>query len=524
CATCHARRELLAAGYQPGADYADHYATELLSRLTYHADGQIEDEDFEHGSFLQSKMYHKGIRCTDCHDPHSAKPKHEGNKLCTSCHQHPAGKYDSPLHHHHQEGGQGASCVACHMPTTTYMDVHVRHDHSLRVPRPDLSVALSTPNACTACHLDQKKLKEAVKTADPDAKTDHLKQYLNFLQAARTGNATIKAELSRLDQWSAEATKKWYGEKPEQKQEPRHFAFALSAARNGDVKANELLADVVLNRTWPAIVRATALTEWQQYGSPEMLAASITSLQDPNPLVRAAAAGNLMFAPPEERIAALVPLLKDPDFIVRRVAARTLVDVARAMTPHDRGELNAVLIAWTDGLLANNDRGGVYLAIGSLQQQRNGPTAGEAMYREAIRVEPNLVGARANLAAALEAKLEDPQLPGEQRSRLQQEIAGLRAAEFELIARDARLAPENASVQYRYGLALYLRGEMPAALAAIEKAVTLSPRVTEFRLSYALLLQKDQRVAEAIEQVETILRQTPDDAEVRQLLRELREQ
>ena len=42
----------------------------------------------------------------------------------------------------------GAQCVACHMPTETYMQVDPRHDHSLRVPRPAQTVALGVPNAC----------------------------------------------------------------------------------------------------------------------------------------------------------------------------------------------------------------------------------------------------------------------------------------------------------------------------------------------------------------------------------------
>ena len=121
------------------------------------------DEVYEYTSFLESKMYHKNIRCTDCHDPHSAKLKHEGNKVCTSCHQHPAGKYDGEIHHRHPMSSTGAQCVECHMPQTTYMDVDPRRDHSFRVPRPDLSVKLGTPNACTRCHLRDEELPGAAR-------------------------------------------------------------------------------------------------------------------------------------------------------------------------------------------------------------------------------------------------------------------------------------------------------------------------------------------------------------------------
>ncbi len=132
CAPCHSRRGVLNADFRPGDHYTDHYALELLRPDTYHADGQIKDEVYVYGSFIQSKMYHKGIRCTDCHDPHSLQLKHPGNETCTSCHQHAAGKYDVPSHHHHTPGTPGAMCVNCHMPHTTYMAVDPRRDHSLR--------------------------------------------------------------------------------------------------------------------------------------------------------------------------------------------------------------------------------------------------------------------------------------------------------------------------------------------------------------------------------------------------------
>lgn len=522
CAECHARRELIAGGYESGDNYWDHFSTALLGPLTYHADGQIEDEDFEHGSFLQSKMYHKGIRCTDCHDPHTAKLKHEGNKLCTSCHQHPAGKYDTPLHHHHKEGTEGASCVSCHMPTTTYMEVHVRHDHSLRVPRPDLSVDLGTPNACTSCHLDQKKLRQEVAEAGGDTKPAQLKQYLNFLQAARGGNEVIKKELARLDQWSADAVKNWYGPKPKAANEPAHFAYALAAARRREPQAEALLEKVISNRTWPGIVRASALQEWQAFGSQPMLAASAKALEDPNVMVRAVAAANLISESPERKAKLLAPLLHDPDFAVRRNAARSLAECGRLLSGKDRSVLQVTLNQWIAGLLENNDRGGVQLAIGSLQEQVGDIAGAEAAYREAIHIEPGLSGARANLAAVLDTQLQNPSLPLSSRTSLENQIKTLREEEFELLARDARLVPNNAAIQYQYGLALYLREQLEPALTALGKAVELEPRTADFRLAYALLLHKMGRIEAAIVELETVLEQQPAAPGAQQLLQDWR--
>ena len=153
CAPCHSRRRVVAAGYTAGCNYYDYFANEVLTPSAYHADGQIMDEVYEYTSFLESKMYHKNISAPTATIRTRAKLKHKGNKVCTSCHQHPAGKYDGEIHHRHPMTSTGAQCVECHMPQTTYMDVDPRRDHSFRVPRPDLSVKLGTPNACTRCHL-----------------------------------------------------------------------------------------------------------------------------------------------------------------------------------------------------------------------------------------------------------------------------------------------------------------------------------------------------------------------------------
>ena len=153
CAQCHSRRSQIADGYEAGKPFLDYYRPALLTRPLYHADGQQRDEVYDWGSFLQSKMYARGVTCSDCHNPHSGKLRADGNATCASCHL--PSKYDTPAHTHHEANSAGATCVGCHMPTTNYMVIDARHDHSLRIPRPDLSVTLGTPNACTSCHTQR---------------------------------------------------------------------------------------------------------------------------------------------------------------------------------------------------------------------------------------------------------------------------------------------------------------------------------------------------------------------------------
>ncbi|MGE5849128.1 MAG: cytochrome c3 family protein, partial [Candidatus Methylomirabilota bacterium] len=163
CARCHARRAPLGDGFRHEHRLMDDYLPALIDEGLYHADGQILDEVFEYGSFLQSRMHAAGLRCSDCHEPHGLKLRAPGNAVCTTCHtagppaalphvntrELKAMEYDAPNHHFHKPGGPGSRCVDCHAPARTYVVVNPRRDHSFRIPRPDLSVKLGTPNACT---------------------------------------------------------------------------------------------------------------------------------------------------------------------------------------------------------------------------------------------------------------------------------------------------------------------------------------------------------------------------------------
>jgi tetratricopeptide (TPR) repeat protein len=530
CAQCHSRRRVVHPDFRPGEDYHDYYANELLQPLTYFCDGQIRDEVFDYGSFIQSKMFHKGIRCTDCHDPHTARLKHEGNNVCTSCHQHPAGKYDTPAHHNHRPGSKGAQCVECHMPTTTYMEVDPRRDHSLRVPRPDLSVELGVPNACTGCHLEPERIFSE--------KHSKLKQYADWILMAEGGDEELKQELSRLDSWAAETVEKWYGRKP---REAPEFAATLKAAWERDPAAHDPLLKLALNRRASAMVRASAAVQLAQFGTPESIAASEDLLRDPDPQVRAAAAGNLQGAPAETLLRLLPPLLEDPVRLVRTEAARVLAEAPSAeLDGRQRQALRKALEEFKEGVLVNNDRSFAWLTLGILYESQGDEQRAIDAYETAIRVEPAVVGPRTNLAelydqrAARDEQLAQQQVYQRNRDAAMETISRaaenrakadqLRAEELPFLARDARSAPQNAAVQYRYGLALYLAGNLEEAETALRQAVDLEPQTPEFTLGLALLYQKLERWSEAIDYTQRLLELRPDDASYHQLLRELRQQ
>lgn len=483
CAPCHSRRGLLDDGFVAGQKYHDFYDLELLQPETYYHDGQIKDEVYVFGSFVQSKMYHKGVRCTDCHDPHSLKLKHQGNETCTSCHQHPAGKYDVPSHHRHAVGSEGAKCVNCHMPGRTYMDVDFRRDHSFRVPRPDLSVSLGTPNACSSCHVADSLAKI------PEPQRDGLREYADWLNAAEAGDELIAGVIAETDKWCDEACDRWYGEG--RNREP-HFGQALAALRKGDSTGIDQALALAKRRDdlTPAIARATALDNLAAFGEPRAAELGQVLAVDPSehPMVRAAAIRTLRAVPPMTRKRLLLPLLGDDRRLVRREASQVLADpeVYGGLTANEQTRVDLSLREVQETLRIVADRGGAHMAWAGLCEQRGWVSEAIEAYETAIRVEPNMAGARTNLAALLDSLAErgDP--------RAASRAAELRREELPLLARDAGLAPRNAQVQYRYGLALYLAGDLAAALRQLELAVTLAPEVEDYALALRLLREKLQ--------------------------------
>ncbi len=493
CAPCHSRRGLLDTDFHAGDQFCDHFQLELLQEETYFDDGQIKDEVYVYGSFIQSKMYHKGIRCTDCHDPHSLKLKHPGNKTCTSCHQHAAGKYDVPSHHHHVPGTEGAKCVNCHMPERTYMAVDPRRDHSLRVPRPDLSVSIGTPNACSGCHVKD-QLKDL-----PAEKTQSLKEYADWLQQAQDGDQEIAGLLAKTDQWCDDACETWYGS---ERKKPTHFAETISEFRKAQESSDpEILTESIksmlklANQTdaqTPAIARASALNELAATGTPNAfpVAVSILKKSSESPLVMAAAINLFMNAPASVTRKSLLPILSSKTRLLRNEAARVLVasGAYQNLSGSEKTRVNLLLRDVKESLMAASDRAGAHLGWAMLCEGQGRPEEAIQAYRTAIRVEPNTTGPRSNLSSLLERVAS--QRSATQAAEMLEEAEKLRGEELPLLERDAKLAPENASVQYRLGLALYLAGRMADAMEKLELATKLEPDVPDFKQARDLLKEK----------------------------------
>jgi predicted CXXCH cytochrome family protein len=475
CAKCHSRRHAIHADFRPGQPLLDYYEPTLLSAGLYHADGQIRDEVYEYSSFLESKMHANRVRCSDCHNPHSLQLKYSGNRLCTQCHI--AGKYDTPSHHHHPAESAGASCIACHMMTETYMVVDERHDHSFRIPRPDLTVTLGTPNTCNQCHNLPHETPE----------------------------------------WAAEAVKKWYGDK---RPDDPHWAAAIDAANRGAPEGEQLLVALLHRPATPAIVKATALSLSNQYESSDILELQERALDDDDPLVRAAAVRALLVpnAALPHFLALLGDRLSDRSLAVRLAAARRLAGVPRdQLDARFHAPLDKALDEYRASQQLNLERAAPHINLGMLARQLGDTTKAADELRLAIRMEPYLTGPRNELANLLAAEQGDAA-----------EIKQLRTEEADLLDRDTKLVPDSPDIFYRLGLLRYLLGEYTAASRALNKACELAPVNFDFRMTLALLEEKwyerdgeDAHYQAAVASLTKMAELRPKDPRIAQILQRL---
>src|SRR5262245_37227473 len=461
CAQCHARRSQISSDYAPGKPFLDHYLPALITAPLYWPDGQQRDEVYGWASFLESRMHAAGVTCSDCHEPHGQKLRAPGNQVCAQCHA-PA-KYDAATHHFHQPGGRGAECAGCHMPVKRYMVIDPRHDHGLRVPRPDRSVALGVPNACTGCHAD------------------------------------------RNPEWAAEKVQSWYGRSPAGYQ---RFAEAFHAAETGTRDAARELAALAGDASVPAIVRASALARMSaDVGrSPAGIDAMKRAVGDADPLVRRAAAAALELLPPEARIAPAVPLLSDPVRIVRMEAARVLAPVRpEALSQDARDAYERAAGDLVAAQRTSADRPEARTNLGTFFATRRRVGDAETELRAAIALERTFVPAYVNLADLYRTEQREPDV----RRVLEEGLAAV---------------PDAPALHYALGLALVRAQRQADALTHLERAAASAPDNARFVYTYAVALHSAGRLREAAAVLETALRRHPNDRDMREFLDQIRAQ
>ncbi len=490
CAACHARARPLVADPLPGQRFLNTHAPVLLEAGHFHADGQIQGEVFEWGSFMQSRMARAGVVCGDCHAPHSGKLRAEGNAVCAQCHQ-PA-RFDSVTHHRHGANSPGAQCTSCHMPQATYMGVDRRHDHGFRVPRPDIAAATGAPDACTTCHADRK----------PD--------------------------------WAAQRITEWFGAR---RRDDPHPALAIAAGRRGERAADAGLAALVNDRNQPAILRATAVSLLPMPPSQFTAAAIGVALLDQEPLLRATALRTLGGLDPRNRVHA-ARFLTDDTRLVRIEAARALAPVPLTAIPE--AQRAAFARAWQE-LIASElvaaERPEAHVNIAGLLAARGDAAGTEAAYGEAIARDPAFLPALVNLgdfqsrqgrtadaiATLRRAVAAHPDAADAHYGLALALVRGGGAGDaLPSLTRAAALRPDEPRYGYVLAVALNDVGRGPEAIAALREVLVRHPAHRDTLLALATMERDRGFLAEAERAVQAVLAIDPSDRQGQALMVQLR--
>jgi tetratricopeptide (TPR) repeat protein len=348
CGGCHSRRSSLGDS-SPQADYHDQYRLALLDQGLYFEDGQIDDEVFVMGSFLQSKMHRNGVTCSNCHNVHSGKLIAEGNAVCAQCHK--PDRFDTTNHHRHPPGSTGAQCVNCHMPERLYMSVDLRRDHSFTIPDPQLSTVVNAPNACTTCH---------------QGKTD--------TWAAKTMSDWNTS--GRQDIWTVI-------NQGLDRQDTLMFRNYVSNPPNLDLTP---------------IRQATLLSKLAGFPSRLAVEAASKQLTNPDPLIRRAAVSALRPMQPELRWQLLSPLIEDPVRVIRLEVASALTDLLVQLEGKEADRLGKLIEEYRETLNYNADSPSGQLSIGNLEASLGFSILAENAYLRSLEIEAYYVPTLINLA------------------------------------------------------------------------------------------------------------------------------
>ncbi|MFT5397194.1 MAG: putative CXXCH cytochrome family protein [Gammaproteobacteria bacterium] len=430
CAQCHSRHvQISDKNHVASKSLGDRYLLNLIDSQRYYPDGQVYDEDYVYGSFLQSKMNKNGVDCSNCHNPHSAKLVMPEEQVCLQCHQ--ASSYDTTEHHHHKSSidglaSEGAKCVNCHMPETTYMQIDKRRDHGWHIPRPDFANQLGTPDTCLNCHKD---------------KDSH---------------------------WSLDKVTQWYPKRDPK--EEKHFAPVFSAIDNGYQGAAQALSHVAQNINNADIIRASALERMNGYSDKNTIVAIARGVRSPDENVRVGAVRGAEGLQLPERWRILSPLLTDKVLAVRTETARVLMPLWQSLSPQQQDQLSPALEEYLEVQNFNSDRGFSHTNKANVFVYQQKYQQAEQAYKTSIRIEPYFANAYVNLADLYR--------------RLNQNDKSLKT-----LMTGLQKIPDVGNLPYSIGLAYIRNKKIDKAVEYLDKATKIEPNNTQFLYVLGLALE-----------------------------------
>ena len=431
CAQCHSRRTQISTNdHVKGNAFGERYLLDLVSSTNYHPDGQVYNEDFVYGSFLQSKMYQSGVVCSDCHDPHTAELKLPVETLCLQCHQ--ADNYATSKHHKHQVKSDGAMCVNCHMPETTYMSVDARRDHGFHIPRPDLANQLGTPDTCLSCHQDKDS------------------------------------------QWSDKAVNAWYPKstvKEEKDFAPIFSAITMSLNEQQLQGVSNELSRIAQTISYAPIIRASALAKMATVSNTNTIIAIARAVKNPDVNIRLGAIEGAQSMRGAEKWRVISPLLSDKVFAVRTNAAFALASLWPNLATAQKQQLTPALNEYLASQDYNSDRSFAHSNKGIIYAYQGEYLQAIDAFSQGIIIEPYFVQTHLNLSQVYYQR-------------------GDHTKSINVLTKAKSANPTSAQVPYNLGLAYIRAKDKVSAAKELELATTLEPNNSHYFYVYGLSLEQ----------------------------------
>jgi tetratricopeptide (TPR) repeat protein len=487
CAPCHARKADISADAVDAEELLNTLIPEIPTTEFFHADGQVDDEDYIYTSFLQSKMFHRSVTCSNCHNPHSGKLVLPKTLVCLQCHEK---KYEAFEHTRHNVPVEQVNCVSCHMPGKFYMGNDFRHDHSFRVPRPDLSVKYGTPNACNTCHADKKA------------------------------------------QWAADAVVKWFG--PERKY---HFSDDLVPGSKLDRGSEQHLLKLMSDTSIPSIIKATAAEYLRNIPTKQSIDALLQALRDKDPQVRYRSVRALSSFPYEQWKDAVSPLFGDKVRAVRIAAADVLLQVPIEQIPADhrnafanaRKELEQYVMYQADFAVGN-------VLIGDFYYRLNDQMNAEKFYKRGLKKDSLMNYVRFNLSSLYNTQgrnaealklLEEARVTDASNPRVYYNMALLQVEMKDIpgalknFDKAVEKGADDPRIFYNYGLLQQQNGNTAAAEKLLLKGITIAPEDPALNYAMAVFYIQQQQPRKAMGPASVLKRTDPGNPDYQQLFSQL---
>ncbi|WP_066633152.1 multiheme c-type cytochrome [Labilibacter marinus] len=492
CVRCHTRRGSL-SDFEHSADIYNHTIPNLPSGENYHIDGQILDEDYVYGSFTQSKMFMRDVQCNDCHNVHSTERLFEDNRLCTQCHR--ADDYDTYDHHFHKdygatgeaviaddgvkfEVGEGTRCINCHMPAQFYMGVDYRNDHSFRIPRPDLTEKLGTPNACNQCH--------------PKEGT----------------------------QWAIDYVKKWHGIG-----RPAQYGTAFKEAQSGSQKGFEELVHIYNDEVYPEIIRATAIQQLGMHYQSQSKDILLKALHNFNGHIRFNALQNLV-VDDNKSLNAVLDLLNDQTKSIRVESASKLNAVPQDQIPSKyREALKNAKKEYLGALKYSADFPTGKFNLANFYYNNQDLDKAEEFYKRALKQDKELHAIKINLALLYNSKGEHQKtelllkdylehMPEDGNTLFTYALFLSERKRYdesmEYLLKAAQYSPNNARLMYNIAMMYDFKNNLKDAEDYLNRALKLNPDEMSYHVGLLNLYMKYKETAKSKKVAQEILTKFPN--------------